>query len=111
MKKTKMALSALAIAATGLFSFHSLPVTSLKGKVTPAKYGVHAWAISESDTLYTTVRNGSFEFTNARPGVYRIVIEARLPYRHTAKDNVVVKEGQATDVGEISLKKNSAVIK
>jgi hypothetical protein len=72
--------------------------------VSPAWYAVHAWAISESDTLYTSVTDGSFDFTNARPGVYRIIIEARSPYRHMAKDGVVVKDGEETDI-ELSLQK------
>jgi hypothetical protein len=105
MKKIRMALAAFAIAAT-LASFNNLPATSIKGKVTPAKYcGVYAWAISDKDTLYTTVNDGSFEFDNAKPGVYRIIIEAASPYKHMAKDGVVVKEGQAIDLGELSLQK------
>jgi hypothetical protein len=102
MKKTKMALLGCAIA--GLFSFKSLSTTAIKGKVTPAWYGVHAWAITDNDTLYTTINDGNFEFSNAKPGVYKIVIEARSPYRHMAKDGVVVKDGQATDI-ELSLQK------
>ena len=105
MKRTKMALSGFAIAAIGLLSFHSLPATSIKGKVTPAKYGVHAWAITDNDTLYTTITDGSFEFSNAKPGVYRIIVEAVSPYRHMAKDGIVVKDGESTDIGELSLAK------
>jgi hypothetical protein len=54
--------------------------------------------------LYTSITDGSFDFTNARPGVYRIIIEARSPYRHMAKDGVVVKDGEETDI-ELSLQK------
>ncbi|MBO9683444.1 MAG: carboxypeptidase regulatory-like domain-containing protein [Flavisolibacter sp.] len=86
MKKIRTALVAFAIISTCfLTSFKTALATSIKGKVSPAWYAVHAWAISESDTLYTTITGGSFDFTNARPGVYRIIIEARSPYRHMAK--------------------------
>jgi hypothetical protein len=105
MKKKRLALLGFAIVATGLLSFKTLQPTSIKGKVTPAWYGVHAWAISETDTLYTTVTDGKFEFTNPNPGKYRIIIEARSPYRHMSKDNILVRDGDATDVGEISLQK------
>jgi hypothetical protein len=104
MKKIRMASPAFAIAIVSLLSFTTLPATSIKGKVTPASYAVRAWAMSESDTLYTTIENGSFEFSNAKPGVYRIIVEALSPYRHLAKDGVVVNEGQATDV-ELSLQR------
>jgi hypothetical protein len=104
MKKIRMALPAFAIAVASLVSFKTSPAPSIKGKVTPANYAVRAWAITETDTLYTTIKDGNFEFPNARPGVYRIVIEALSPYRHMAKDGIVVKDGQATDV-ELSLQK------
>ena len=105
MKKTKSALLGLAIAAIGLVSFHNPATSVLKGKITPAFYAVHAWAISEHDTLYTDISDGNFEFPISKPGTYRIVIEARSPYRHMEKTGVVVKDGQATDVGELSLQK------
>jgi hypothetical protein len=105
MKKIRTAVAAIAIViATLLISFKTAPAPSIIGKVSPAWYAVHAWAISETDTLYTTITDGNFEFPNAKPGVYRIVIEARSPYRHMAKDGVIVKEGGATDV-ELSLQK------
>jgi hypothetical protein len=105
MKKISTALAVFTIViAIFLVSFKNAPAPSLKGKVSPAWCAVQAWAISETDTLYTTVTDGSFDFSNAKPGVYRIIIEARSPYRSMAKDGVVVKEGEATDI-ELSLQK------
>jgi hypothetical protein len=105
MKKTTTALLGLAIAMTGSLYFKTAQPESIQGKVTPAWYAVNAWAISKTDTLYTTVTNGNFEFSNAQPGVYKIIVEARSPYRHMEKDNVVVKEGEPTNIGELSLQK------
>lgn len=105
MKKTRMAVAVFAIVISiFLISFKNPPAPSIKGKVSPAWYAVHAWAINDKDTLYTTIDDGSFEFPNARPGIYRIIIEARSPYRHMAKDGVVVKDGEGTEV-ELSLAK------
>jgi hypothetical protein len=105
MKKIRTALAAFTIVTSSLLiSFRTVQAPSIKGTVSPGWYAVNAWAISEEDTLYTSVTDGSFEFTNARPGVYRIIIEARSPYRHLAKDDVIVKEGQETVV-ELSLQK------
>jgi hypothetical protein len=105
MKKTKLALLGLAITVAGLLSFRQPAPSLIKGKVTPAFYGVHAWAISENDTLYTTISDGNFEFAVSEPGTYRIVIEARSPYRHMAKDGIVVNAGHETNIGELSLQK------
>lgn len=99
MKNIKLALQALSIiTAIVLASFKNPPAPSIKGKVSPGWYAVNAWAITDTDTLYTSVSDGSFEFTNAKPGVYRIIIEAKSPYRHLAKDGVIVKDGEETDV-------------
>ena len=99
------------LAMLGLLSFAKPQSSSIKGKVTPAQYAEYAWAISDTDTLYTTVNNGIFDFTNAQPGVYRIIIGASSPYRHTVKDSVIVKKGQAKDIGEVPLEKYVAVLK
>ena len=50
-------------------------------------------------------RGGAFEITDAKPGAYKIVIEAKPPYRNIAKDGLMVTDGQATDAGEITLEK------
>ena len=49
--------------------------------------------------------NGSYEIANVKPGAYRVIIEARPPYRNAAKENVTVTDGQAADAGEIKLEK------
>ena len=103
MKKTRIALLSLSIAAAGMFSFNNLQQAAIKGRVTPAESATKAWAISAKDTLKTEVVDGSFQFKNAEEGVYRIV-EAKPPYKHTAKDSVVVTGTQPTDVGEITLR-------
>jgi hypothetical protein len=105
MKKIRTVAAAFAIISTCFFvSFKKAPAPSIKGKVSPGWYAVNAWAISGSDTLYTSVTDGSFQFAKPRPGTYRIIIEARSPYRHMAKDGVVVKDGEETDI-ELSLQK------
>jgi hypothetical protein len=108
MKKTRTALLSLAI-VTALASFQNSKPATIKGRISPAFYGVNAWAISQSDTLYTTIEAGSFEFLNAEPGVYRLVIEARSPYRNMAKDGIIVKDGQPIDIGELPLQKWESV--
>lgn len=110
MKKT-IAMAGFAIALLALLSFSNPRTASIKGKVTPAAYAVNAWAISKTDTLYTTITNGNFEFTNVEPGVYRLIIGAESPYRHTVKDNLVVTAGNNTDVGDLSLEKYVIVFK
>jgi len=78
---------------------------SIRGSVTPAEGGVRAWAESATDTLRAPIINGSYEITDAKPGTYKVIIEAKPPYRNVAKDGIIVGDGQAADAGEIKLEK------
>jgi len=103
MKTLKTGILALSVATAGLFAFKSIDTGSIKGTITPADGATKAWALSSSDTLKADIQGGSFEITNAKAGSYRLIIEAKPPYRNTAKDNVAVTDGQPTNVGEIKL--------
>ncbi|HVS96442.1 MAG TPA: hypothetical protein VHE54_08140 [Puia sp.] len=105
MNFTSLKLSAVAIAAAGLFAFAHLKAGSIRGTVSPAEAGVRAWAESTTDTLKAAIMNGSYEITDAKPGAYKIIIEAKPPYRNAAKDGIMVSDGQSTDAGEIKLEK------
>ena len=103
MKKYKTGMVALGVAMAGLFAFKNIDNGSIKGTIVPADGATKVWALSTADTLRADVQSGSFEIMNAKAGVYRIIVEAKPPYKNTAKDNVTVADGQATNVGEIKL--------
>ena len=103
MKSLK--LGATAIAAVLVLAFARHRLGSIKGTVTPLDAGVRAWAESAIDTLRAPILNGSYEISNARPGAYKIIIEAKPPYRNIARDGLIVTDGQETDAGEIKLDK------
>ncbi len=103
MKNIRLTLLALFVVVAGLFAFTAIYEGTVKGTVSPADGAVSAWAISGTDTLRAPVVNGAFEIPNAKAGTYRLIIEAKPPYKNAAKDEVVVADGQPTDVGEIKL--------
>ncbi|MBX2925494.1 MAG: carboxypeptidase regulatory-like domain-containing protein [Chitinophagaceae bacterium] len=103
MKKARLTLTALSIAVAGLFAFNVIVDGSVKGTVAPADGAVRAWAISGTDTLKADVTDGAFEIGAVKPGTYQVIIEAKAPYKNASKDGVEVKEGEATDLGEIKL--------
>ena len=103
MKRAKLTLAASGIVAAGLFAFNVITNGSVKGTVTPADAAVRALAISGADTLKADIANGAFEIGEAKPGTYQVIIEAKAPYKNAVKDGVEVKEGEATDLGEIKL--------
>lgn len=76
---------------------------SIRGKVLPHNAALHVWAVAEGDTGRGVIQNGEFEIRNLRPGRYRVIIDARLPYKVTTKPDVIVNDSSNTDVGEIRL--------
>jgi hypothetical protein len=96
---------AAALAAVILFASARHRLGSIKGTVLPADAGVRAWAESATDTLRAPILNGSYELIDAKPGAYKIIIEAKPPYRNIARDGLMVTDGQVTDAGEIKLDK------
>jgi hypothetical protein len=103
MKQLKTTVLALSVMAAGLFAFKAIDNGSIKGTVSPAEGAVQAWALSSTDTLKAAITNGAFEITNVKPGDYRLIIEAKPPYKNVAKEAVSVKDGAPTEVGEIKL--------
>ncbi len=98
-------IAALAVVSGGLFAFTHLRAGSIKGTITPVEGGVRAWAESATDTIKAPIINGSYEITDAKPGTYKVIIEAKPPYKNIAKDGIMVNDGQAADAGEIKLEK------
>lgn len=105
MEFTVLRIIGATLIVAALFAFTHLKVGSIRGTVTPAEGGVRAWAESVTDTLRAPIVNGSYEIPDVKPGAYKIIIEAKPPYRNIAKDGIMVNDGQAADVGEIKLDK------
>ena len=105
MQFTKLKLGAIAFAAAGIFSFHPMFSGSIKGTVSPADGATRAWAESSTDTVKATIINGSYELTDVKPGTYKVIIEAKPPYKNAAKDGIMVQDGQSADAGDIRLEK------
>jgi hypothetical protein len=110
MKSTKLKMAAVAIlAAIGLFAFTAvspkLTTGSIKGTISPATAAANVVAISGMDSTKATIDNGSFNINDIRQGTYKLVVTAVPPYKNFEKEGIMVSDGKATDVGEISLQK------
>ncbi len=86
----------------GLLAFSNID-GSVKGSVTPPEGALRAWVISAKDTFRTDITTGTFEIPNVRSGTYRLIIEAKPPYKNVAKDSITVIDGSPVDVGVITL--------
>jgi hypothetical protein len=104
MKRFFLASGILLSGITGLYAFRTNDQSSITGKVSPADQATAVWAISGTDSTTANVVNGAFSLT-AKAGTYKIVIDAKEPYKDVALDGIVVNDGASTDVGEIKLLK------
>ena len=102
MKRTIGTLFVSAVAFAGLISFRAVQDSAITGKVTPPDGVEYVWAISGTDSLKATATDGSFSLT-VKPGTYKVVVDAKDPYKDAVLENVEVKDGQNSDLGEIRL--------
>lgn len=103
MRTFTAGLVAITMATGGLLAVKHTYNGSINGTIVPADGATKVWALSTMDTLQSAIQSGSFEITNAKPGTYRVIVEAKPPYKNTAKDNVTVADGAPTNVGVIKL--------
>lgn len=102
MKKSTLLCGILAASVAGLFSFTTLQ-TGISGKVTPQDGVETVWAIG-TDSTKGTINSGNFSI-QVKPGTYKVIVDAKDPYKDVTLENLEVREGQPLDVGEIVLQK------
>jgi hypothetical protein len=83
-------------------SHKATAATIIKGRIDPIDAAVEVWAISGTDTLKVGITDGGFTI-NVKPGIYKVVIVAKVPYKDVIKDDVQVADGNTTDIGTIKL--------
>jgi hypothetical protein len=78
--------------------------SGIQGSIDPPDGAKRMWAINTKDTIPIVPSPSSGVFlVEVKPGTWKLVIEARSPYSNTERDNIVVTEGQVTDIGIIKL--------
>ncbi|MGZ8511779.1 MAG: carboxypeptidase regulatory-like domain-containing protein [Chitinophagaceae bacterium] len=101
MKKRMLTFGIVAASFAGLFAF-TTTATSITGKVTPGDGAETVWAISGTDSAKATVSSGAFTL-DVKPGTYKVIVDAKDPYKDVTLENLEVKQDQPLDVGEIVL--------
>jgi hypothetical protein len=86
----------------GLVAFRGTEQASITGKVTPADGATAVWAVNGTDSTTANIVNGAFSL-GVKAGTYKVIVDAKDPYKDVALDNIEVKDGAPVDVGEIKL--------
>lgn len=78
--------------------------SGIQGAIDPPEGANKIWAVNGKDTVAIIPPPGTF-ILDVKPGTWKLVVEAVLPYKSVEKDNILVNEGQLTDVGLIRLER------
>lgn len=76
--------------------------SGIQGTIDPPEGAKRIWAVSGKDTVSIIPAPGSF-ILDVKPGTWKLVVEAVLPYKNAERESILVMDGEITDVGLIKL--------
>lgn len=76
--------------------------SAITGRISPANGADVIWVIGEKDSVRAVVSSGNFSVM-VKPGTYKIIVDAKDPFKDVLLDNLDVKANEPLDVGEIIL--------
>jgi hypothetical protein len=100
--KTRWVLILVIAIVTILHAYRAAQKSGISGRITPADAVVLVYAIQGTDSLKFIPTAGSF-LIEAKPGLYKIIIDGKEPYKDVMLENIEVSNGKTTDLGEIKL--------
>jgi len=89
----------------GIFSFTRIQTTSITGKVTPAGSVNKIQAYMGTDSTASMPSTSGDFVLQVKAGTWKVVVDAKDPYKDAVKDNVTVEDGKSVNIGEIKLEK------
>jgi hypothetical protein len=102
--KNGATLTATIILIVALHSFRGSQAGSIGGTIVPADGAVQIWGVQNRDTVKAVPANGQFSLP-ANVGVWKVVVDAKEPYKDVMIENIQVNDGKETNIGEIRLQK------
>jgi len=90
------------IVAVVLISGFAKDRSGIQGTIDPPEGAKRIWAVSGKDTVSIIPPPGSF-IMDVKPGSWKLVVEAVLPYKNVERESILVIDGQITDIGLIKL--------
>ena len=92
----------IVISVVLISSFASNYRSGIQGTIDPPEGAKRIWAVSGKDSVSIIPAPGSF-IMDVKPGSWKLVVEAVLPYKNVERDAILVVDGELTDVGLIKL--------
>ncbi len=76
--------------------------SAIQGTIDPPEGAKRIWAVNGKDTVSIIPAPGSF-ILDVKPGTWKLVVEAVLPYKNGERESILVNDGEITDIGLIKL--------
>lgn len=97
------AIGATIFCSLAAFSGHPLQDTGVTGKVVPSEGVERIWAAQANETVAGVAGTTGDFIIKAKPGTWRVVVDAKEPYQDVIFERVVVNDGKTTHLGDINL--------
>ena len=92
----------IAVTVLIMSAFNSDYRSGIQGTIDPPEGAKRIWAVSGKDTVSIIPPPGSF-ILDVKPGTWKLVVEAVLPYKNAERESILVVDGEITDIGLIKL--------
>jgi len=104
VKKIVIIICAVLFVGMSAFVWNTkkIAASGIHGIVSPADGAKKVWAINGKDSVAAVPSSGNFSI-DAKPGTWKLHVEAANGYKDAYIENIVVEEGSYADAGEIKM--------
>ncbi|MEO5995686.1 MAG: carboxypeptidase regulatory-like domain-containing protein [Chitinophagaceae bacterium] len=100
--KTKWTLVVIVLVAIILHAYKEFQTSGISGRLSSKEAAEMIWAIQGVDSIKAVPENGVF-ILEAKPGKYKIIVDAKQPYKNVLVESIEVTMGKTTDLGEVKM--------
>lgn len=104
MKKTVLTLFIVILAVVFLHAFRAFQQPVISGSIYPKEAVKQIVAVNGNDSVIGLPDKTGLFAVNVKPGTWKLVVEAKQPYKTVVMESVKAREGEGTNVSVITLR-------
>lgn len=103
MKKTGLTLFGVILAVIFLHAFRAFQQPVISGSIYPKEAVNQIVAVNGTDSVISIPDKRGLFAVNVTPGIWKLVVLAKQPYKSVVMESVKAKEGQGINLAIITL--------
>ena len=103
MKKTVLTLFIVILAVVFLHAFRAFQQPVISGSIYPKEAVKQVVAFNGKDSVISIPDKAGLFAVNVTPGVWKLIVEAKEPYKTVVMESVKAREGEGTNIAVITL--------